>query len=49
MAIVKYRVDSRMLHGQTAAAWGKVLHVDEYIVINEKTASNPAVSGINWF
>ena len=41
MAIVKYRVDSRMLHGQTAAAWGKVLHVDEYIVINEKTANDP--------
>ena len=41
MAIVKYRVDSRMLHGQTAAAWGKVLHVDEYIVINEAVANDP--------
>lgn len=29
-----------MLHGQTAAAWGKVLHVDEYIVVNEKVAKD---------
>jgi len=29
-----------MLHGQTAAAWGKVLHVDEYIVINEQVAND---------
>lgn len=41
MAILKYRVDSRMLHGQTAAAWGKVLHVDEYIVVNEAVANDP--------
>lgn len=41
MAIVKYRVDSRMLHGQTAAAWGKVLHIDEYIVVNADTANDP--------
>jgi len=41
MAIVKYRVDSRMLHGQTAAAWGRVLHVDEYVVVNEKVANDP--------
>ena len=40
MAIVKYRVDSRMLHGQTAAAWGRVLHIEEYIVINEKVAND---------
>lgn len=41
MAIVKYRVDSRMLHGQTAAAWGKVLHIDEYVVVNEAVANDP--------
>lgn len=41
MAIIKYRVDSRMLHGQTSAAWGKVLHIDEYIVVNEATANDP--------
>ncbi len=41
MAIVKYRLDSRMLHGQTCAAWGATLHIDEYIVVNEKTANDP--------
>ena len=40
MSVIKYRIDSRMLHGQTAAAWGKVLHVDEYIVVNEKVAND---------
>ncbi len=41
MSVVKYRLDSRMLHGQTCAAWGAILHVDEYLVVNEKTAKDP--------
>jgi len=40
MAIVKYRVDSRMLHGQTCTAFGRFLHIDEYIVINEKVSTD---------
>ncbi len=41
MSVVKYRLDSRMLHGQTCAAWGAILHVDEYLLVNEKTAKDP--------
>ena len=40
MAIVKYRIDGRMLHGQTCAAFGRVYSIDEYVVVNEKTSKD---------
>jgi len=41
MAVVQYRVDGRMIHGQIRSAWGPYLHVDDFIVVNEKTANTP--------
>lgn len=41
MAITKYHVDGRMLHGQTCTAFGRVYNIDEFVVINEKTSKDP--------
>lgn len=41
MTAVAYRVDGRMLHGQICTAWGRTLHIDEYIIVNETVANNP--------
>ena len=40
MAIVQYRLDGRMLHGQVSA-FGKNLNIEEFVVVNEKTANDP--------
>ena len=40
MAIKQYRVDGRMLHGQVCTAYGRVLSINEYIVINEAVAND---------
>ena len=40
MAIKQYRVDGRMLHGQVCTAYGRVLSINEYIVINETVAND---------
>ena len=40
MAIIQYRLDGRMLHGQVSA-FGKNLYIEEFVVVNEKTANDP--------
>lgn len=40
MAVVQYRLDSRMLHGQVSS-FGRALNIEEFIVINKKIADDP--------
>lgn len=40
MAVVQYRLDGRMLHGQVSN-FGRALNIEEFVVINEKTANDP--------
>ncbi len=40
MAILLYRVDGRMLHGQVCTTYGRMWRIDEYLVINEEIAKN---------
>lgn len=39
MAIKQYRIDGRMLHGQSTQ-YGKLFSIDEYIVINEAVSKD---------
>ena len=40
MAIIFSRVDGRMIHGQIAIAWTRLLSVDEIIVISDQAAKD---------
>lgn len=40
MSIIFSRVDGRMIHGQVAIAWTRLLNVDEIVVINDETAED---------
>lgn len=40
MSIVLARVDGRMIHGQVANAWCRLLGVDEIIVINDEARND---------
>ena len=40
MAVIQYRLDGRMLHGQVSN-FARSLNIDEFVVVNEKTAQDP--------
>ena len=40
MAVVLYKLDERMLHGQVVTTFGRVLKPDEFIVVNEATSKD---------
>ena len=40
MAVIQYRLDGRMLHGQVSN-FARSLNIGEFVVINEKTAQDP--------
>ena len=40
MAVIQYRLDGRMLHGQVSN-FARALNIDEFVVVNEKTAQDP--------
>lgn len=44
--IVAVRIDSRLIHGQTAALWHGYWNCDRYIIIDDETANNPTLKGI---
>ena len=41
MAIVLFRVDDRLIHGQVVVGWGGPLHADRIVVRFDKRAHNP--------
>lgn len=41
MAIVLYRVDERLIHGQVVVGWGGQLHPDRIIVVDDELAESP--------
>lgn len=40
MSVVFSRVDGRMIHGQVAIAWTRLLQIDEILVINDEVAKD---------
>lgn len=38
MAIILFRVDERLIHGQVVIGWGNQLRPDRYLVVDEKLA-----------
>ena len=40
--IVAVRIDSRLIHGQTANLW----HGDRYIIVDDETANDPTLKGV---
>ena len=40
MAVIQYRLDGRMLHGQVSN-FARALNIEEFVVVNEKTANDP--------
>jgi len=42
VAILLYRVDERLIHGQVTVGWGNRLHPDRYVVVDD------AVAGSEW-
>ena len=40
MAVLLYKLDERMLHGQVVSTFGRVLKPDEFIVVNEATSKD---------
>ncbi len=40
MAVIQYRLDGRMLHGQVSN-FARSLNIGEFVVVNEKTAQDP--------
>ena len=41
MAILLYRIDERLIHGQVGGGWGNSLGLDRIVLANDKVASNP--------
>ncbi len=41
MAIVLYRVDERLIHGQVVVGWGTRLHPDRIVVVDDDLANSP--------
>ncbi len=39
MAVLRYQLDSRMLHGQVSS-FGRNMNIEFYLVVNEETANN---------
>jgi PTS system mannose-specific IIB component len=44
--IVAVRIDSRLIHGQTANLWHGYWNCDRYIIIDDETATNPTLKGV---
>lgn len=40
MAIVLYRVDERLIHGQVVVGWGNRLHPDRFVVVDDELADS---------
>lgn len=40
MAILLYRVDERLIHGQVVVGWGNELHPDRIIVVDDELAAS---------
>lgn len=40
MAILLYRVDERLIHGQVTVGWGNRLHPDRYVVVDDAVAES---------
>lgn len=40
MAIVLYRVDERLIHGQVVVGWGSRLHPDRIVVVDDELADS---------
>lgn len=41
MAILLYRVDERLIHGQVVVGWGSQLRPDRYVVVDDGLAESP--------
>lgn len=41
MAILLYRIDERLIHGQVVVGWGNSLRLDRIVLANDKVVSNP--------
>ena len=41
MAIVLFRVDERLIHGQVTVGWGGPLHADRIVVVDDDLAASP--------
>lgn len=41
MAIVLYRVDDRLVHGQVVIGWGRSLAADRVILVDDEVAESP--------
>ena len=44
--IVAVRIDSRLIHGQTANLWHGYWNCDRYIIIEDETATDPTLKGV---
>jgi mannose/fructose/N-acetylgalactosamine-specific phosphotransferase system component IIB len=40
MAVVLYRIDERLIHGQVVLGWGPQLEVDHYVVVDDELAAS---------
>lgn len=40
MAVVLYRIDERLIHGQVVIGWGTRLRPDRYVVVDDELASS---------
>lgn len=41
MAIVLYRIDERLIHGQVVVGWGSRLDPTRYVVVDDEVADSP--------
>ncbi len=41
MAVILYRVDDRLVHGQVTVGWARALQPDTIIIVDEEVASDP--------
>jgi len=41
LAILLYRVDERLIHGQVTVGWGNRLHPQRYVVVDDEVAGSP--------
>ena len=44
--IVAVRIDSRLIHGQTANLWHGYWNCDRYIIIDDETANDPTLKAV---
>ena len=44
--IVAVRIDSRLIHGQTANLWNGHWNCDRYIIIDDETANDPTLKSV---